>query len=398
MPPQLAVVIPTHNREQSLRRLLDALAAQTAPADAFEVVVVADGCVDGTAAMVEGYECPYELTLVQTPGGSAAAARNRGGRWARAPLLAFLDDDIEPAPTLVEAFLAEHEREPGRLLLGRSEPAIEPLSFFEVELRRWWRNHITAMARPDHRFDYRDMHAGNFSIARDTFWTAGGFDEAFPGCGGEDYELGARLLAAGIQFAFVWSAVGAHFDDTDLRRSFGRAFQEGRADVLIAERHPHLRPTMPVARGPRRRPHLLPARLRDCIDRLAIRLLAWGGLRGRALARYGRARRRWYLRGVRFQEEAGGGAHPLSPSPAPRADVLELDLAAGLPAARRQLDDVRPRAARLHYRRHEVGAIPPQPGAEPLRGVHLAPALAHEPRYLAALAADAVLLPPQAGA
>src|SRR4051794_22875901 len=41
--PRVSVVVPTFNRRESLRRLLDALAAQSYPATDFEVVVVDDG-------------------------------------------------------------------------------------------------------------------------------------------------------------------------------------------------------------------------------------------------------------------------------------------------------------------------------------------------------------------
>lgn len=49
--PALVVVIPAHNEEVVIEATLASLAAQTYPATAFEVVVVADNCTDPTAAL-----------------------------------------------------------------------------------------------------------------------------------------------------------------------------------------------------------------------------------------------------------------------------------------------------------------------------------------------------------
>ena len=51
---ELSVVIATFNRANDLRRCLDAIAAQTASSERFEVVVVDDGSIDGTPQMLAG--------------------------------------------------------------------------------------------------------------------------------------------------------------------------------------------------------------------------------------------------------------------------------------------------------------------------------------------------------
>ena len=47
--PRFSVVIPTHNRRAAVTRLLVALREQDPVPGGFEVIVVNDGCVDGTA-------------------------------------------------------------------------------------------------------------------------------------------------------------------------------------------------------------------------------------------------------------------------------------------------------------------------------------------------------------
>ena len=50
-PPTLAVIVPAHDEELVLAATLDSLSAQDYPPASFQVVVVADNCTDGTAAL-----------------------------------------------------------------------------------------------------------------------------------------------------------------------------------------------------------------------------------------------------------------------------------------------------------------------------------------------------------
>jgi GT2 family glycosyltransferase len=385
--PAASVVIPTHNRRDSLDLLLTALERQTVAADLFETIVVADGCVDDTIAFVRSRTTPYRLRLVELPGLGAASARNRGAAAAQGAVLVFVDDDIEPVPELVEAYLDEHRSEPGRLLIGCSLPVVEVKTFYEKELRRWWQDHILAMQHVSHRFGYRDMHAGNFSIAARTFAEVGGFDEAFPGCGGEDYELGVRLLEHGVQFGYCRSAEGRHHDDTDLDRSLRRAFQEGRADVLIAERHPRLVPELQNRIiGARRAPRF--GNVRAWLRRRWVGALDWGNLHGRALRSYGRLRAYSYERGAAFQL-AGGGSRIYGASVGGDT-LLDLDLREGLHAAMRTLDEARPAGARIRHGNVEIAVLDAEPGLEPVRGRHLAGALIGSAKLLNALVVNVI--------
>ncbi|MBF8302594.1 MAG: glycosyl transferase family 2, partial [Candidatus Dadabacteria bacterium] len=56
--PTISIIIPTHNRSASLLRTLDALRVQTYPLQQVEVLVVADGCSDGTVEGLRHYTAP----------------------------------------------------------------------------------------------------------------------------------------------------------------------------------------------------------------------------------------------------------------------------------------------------------------------------------------------------
>jgi GT2 family glycosyltransferase len=389
----LSVVIPTHNRSGSLRRTLDALCTQTYSVQRVEVLVVADGCTDRTMEMLQHYEAPFALGVIEQPGQGAATARNHGAAAAKAPWLLFLDDDVEPTPSLIEAHVRAHQHQRGQVVIGPYPPVFEePLDFYRMELRAWWNDLFRAMRQPGHRYTYRDLVSGNLSIEAGLFARLGGFDPAFRSCGGEDYEFGVRLIKANVLFAFAPDALAYHHETSDLDRSFRRRRQEGYADVLIGHRHPELRLTLPLAHfeapGSRlsRILHILAFRWPTTGDALAARIRPMLDLleRARMRCRWRRLcnqlRGYWYWRGVAGELGTRRALASFLQGGPVRVDAgiheIELDLREGLEAAERRLDEERPAALHIRCGQQPVGCVSPQPGTERLRGIHLRPILA----------------------
>ena len=377
----LSVVIPTHNREASLVRTLTALAAQSCPAGTFEVVVTADGCTDGTRRVGER-AWPFPIRVVEQPASGPATARNRGAAAAVAPILLFLDDDVEARPSLVAAHVAAHAV-PATVAIGYLPPDVQGRTdLFALMLRAWWEGMFERMRDPGHRFTYADVLTGNVSMPRALFEEAGRFDVSLR-CH-EDYELGYRLLRAGARFTFLPDAAGVHHERTDLRRSLARKRDEGVADVALARRHPELVAALPLsaARGGRRRRAL--RRLALTRPRLgdALEPAMRAGLAALAVARR-RTRWRhhlddlltyWYWRGV--GDALGGGPVPAVERRLDAAAPLEIDLSEGPEAAMAAIDAAKPSSLRLLWAGVEVGTVPPEPWAEPLAGRHLPTLLA----------------------
>lgn len=90
-PPRLSVVIPTFNRAHVLGRAIESVLGQTY--HDLELIVVDDGSVDDTEAIV-GKITDTRLRYVRQPKNrGVSAARNRGIEEARGEWLAFLDSD-----------------------------------------------------------------------------------------------------------------------------------------------------------------------------------------------------------------------------------------------------------------------------------------------------------------
>src|SRR6516165_3537874 len=105
--PSLSVVIPVRNGgrnfEHCLRRLRDSVDSD------FELIVVDDGSVDGSGDLAR--QAGAIVIRNSSPQGPAAA-RNRGARTARAPLVFFLDADVAVHPETLALALARFKSDP----------------------------------------------------------------------------------------------------------------------------------------------------------------------------------------------------------------------------------------------------------------------------------------------
>ncbi|MFC3441138.1 glycosyltransferase family 2 protein [Sphingobium rhizovicinum] len=386
----ISIIIPSHNRRDLLRSLLDALAAQQAGTPPFEVIIVADNCRDGTQAMVAAYQAPFPIRLIEQPGVGPSRARNAGVAQASTDLLLFLDDDVIPTAGLVAAHAQAHQDGTGRAVLGPYPPQPHGSgSHFRVLMRRWWNAHFNELGSPGHRFVYSDLLTGNLSLPKRIWEAVGGLDPQFAHAR-EDLELGVRLMKAGVAFHYAPDALGWHYEylTTSPRSILRRTKEEGRSDALMALKHPDMGAALKAARQLRRKGRGAKIRygvLRrtGLIDRPVIamgpRLLSL--LEGMGLAR-ARQRMDNILREYCYARGAieGLGAHYCSfraqPLPAIAPPDMAIDIADGIEAAENQLTTHRPESARILYRGEEIARLGWTPVAERWSGHHLRPYLA----------------------
>jgi GT2 family glycosyltransferase len=244
--PSISVVVPSRNRRERLRTMLESLAAQRFPAEKIEAVVVLDGCTDGSAALVGSLELPFRLTVVETLGVGVAVARNRGVAEASEPLVLFLDDDIAPEPDCLAVHALAHGRAPAEhVALGYCPPVVGDRWFGQL-LRAWWEDHYRRKLEPRHRWTYYDFVTGNTSLPRGLLLELGGFDEAF-GSRHEDWELGVRLLQRGARFAYYPGTTAWHHLDVSLANFARHQRLEGSGDVLLGRKHPQIVGQLPLA-------------------------------------------------------------------------------------------------------------------------------------------------------
>ena len=132
----MAVVVPTYNRIDLVGQTIDALAAQTYPADRVEVSVVDDASTDGTVAALEerSTSTPWPLRVLRhTENRSAAEARNTGLAATTSEVVAFTDSDCRPEATWLEALVAGLD-DGVDMVQGRTAPRSRPTGQAAVAL------------------------------------------------------------------------------------------------------------------------------------------------------------------------------------------------------------------------------------------------------------------------
>jgi GT2 family glycosyltransferase len=231
--PVVSLVIPTHNRRESLRMVLEALAQQTTPADQYEALVICDGCTDDTAEMCRALRVKYRLRLFeQTSNQGPAAARNRGVQEAAAPLILFIDDDVVPEPTLIAEHMRLHEQDERAVVIG---PLLAPPNFRLNPWTRWEEamliKQYDGMMAGKWEPTPRQFYTGNASVRREYILAAGGFDAHFRRA--EDIELAYRFLDQGLRFHFNPQAKGWHHVRRPLRSWLSIPTEYGWADVAM---------------------------------------------------------------------------------------------------------------------------------------------------------------------
>lgn len=239
---RLSVIVPTFQRRDLVVQLVQALGRQRCDAP-FEVVVVVDGSTDGTAEALGAFAAELPLRLVVQPNRGLARARNRGAAEAVGEILLFLDDDMDPDPSLI----AEHDRShragadavTGVIPLHPDSPP----TLLAHGVGVWADDQARRMAEPGYVARFDEVVNGQLSVRRDVFERLGGFDERFTAggsYGNEDLDFAYRLLEGGHRVVHNPRAVSRQRYIVDAATHLRQYAHAGEADVTFARKYPEM--------------------------------------------------------------------------------------------------------------------------------------------------------------
>jgi glycosyltransferase involved in cell wall biosynthesis len=239
--PSVSVIIPTHQRREALRRLLDSLARQTVDAAEYEVIVSVDGSTDGTSDMIASLAPPYALRTVVGPQRGRAAARNAALGIASGEIVIALDDDMQVVPEFIECHRRHHPPGSRLCVLGAVPVDIAADSSHAARfVQAKFAAHLERLADSGHVYAPRDFYSGNVSMRAEVLRSVGCFDESFRAYGNEDVELWVRLEAAGVHIRYDAGALARQEYGKDLRGLARDTLAKGTTTVLLARTHPHV--------------------------------------------------------------------------------------------------------------------------------------------------------------
>lgn len=237
--PRIAVVVASHDRPLRLRWLLNALEEQTLDRRLWEIVVADGSTGHEAAAVLRDHPLAREgtlrhLTLPPSPG-SAGRLRNAGWRLARAPLIAFTDDDCRPPPEWLERALVAAEQSPGAIVQGATRPDPDEQGLLRAPHRH------TQLIEPPTPF----AQACNIVYPRRVLERVGGFREE-PVRTGEDAELALRARAAGTPYVGAPEVLTYHaVEPMWLPRRLHSSWR-WQDLALLVKRHPEARRHYPL--------------------------------------------------------------------------------------------------------------------------------------------------------
>lgn len=207
--PFVSVIVPVWNGASHVRRCLDAIAAQTYPANRFELIVIDNGSTDDTPAIVVAH--PRARLLVE-PVASSYRARNRGLAEARGEWALFTDADCVPAPGWIAAAMAAAERNAGAGVVGGR------IDLFDETGNT---SQVCADFEAIFSFNQQRTIAAGHSVTAN--WLSpiallramGGFNAALKS--GGDVEMSGRIAAAGHPIVYADDMIVSH----PVRGSYG---------------------------------------------------------------------------------------------------------------------------------------------------------------------------------
>ncbi|MGI8904120.1 MAG: glycosyltransferase family 2 protein [Solirubrobacteraceae bacterium] len=234
--PLVSVVVTTYNRPARLALLLAGLRAQALGPHSFEAIIVDDGSAGVETQAVLAREVDRGELALRTVSHrrtlGQASGRNSGWRLARAPLVAFTDDDCVPESGWLTQGLSAHRAHPGALIQGRTRPnpaemAHDGLFSRTVRVERLGPQYETC----------------NIFYPRAVLRSLGGFDERFgsSSAGGEDTDLAWRAIEAGCPTVFAPDAVVLHAVERLGAGGMLRVAARWSAAVRVFAAHPQLR-------------------------------------------------------------------------------------------------------------------------------------------------------------
>jgi len=249
--PQVSVVVPTHNRQDSIVQTIQSLQQQTYPAEKYELIIVDDASTDDTAETVEklAEDSNVEIRLLIQEKKGPAAARNLGIKNSASDIVAFTDSDARADQKWLAQLMAVYSKKRvhadgfsipqeriagvgGRILIGNPE---HPLAWYG-EVSRY----------PMFGLEQRERFClgppqgnvtCNMSWKKEVLLEVGLFNEDFKHSVSEDTELGYRIYGKDYKHIHTPEAVVYHNHPTRVRDYMRTWYNVSKHEVLLTKKY-----------------------------------------------------------------------------------------------------------------------------------------------------------------
>ena len=233
----ISIIIPAYARPRLLRDTLQSIASlKLPPGIQAEVLVVADHRMAEALPIVDEVNSTRSIPFRHIPEyePNASKARNHGMREAAFDHVAFFDDDVHVAPAWIEGYFEAVDKHSADCVVGPVSPIFEePLpSYFTKMALQFITSPYTQKGETLKVVPPQAAHeicGCNFGMRKQVAMDLGGFNPRLgPSAlaalaGGEDFDMGHRLVAAGKTVVYQpRCAVGHVISSQKLAKSWSR--------------------------------------------------------------------------------------------------------------------------------------------------------------------------------
>jgi len=243
-----SILIPTYNRKEKLKVVLEALAKQKRIAEG-EVIVGVDGSTDGTMEFLEGLAQSgrelQNLSFFRIENSGRSVIRNRLLDRAQGDIVIYIQDDIVVSDDWLDAHLDAQQQQQGA--------QVGYVTWYEQEkvsdYMKWLENggHMLDFAnlKAGQPLDYWHFYMGNISFPRDLVADIR-FDEELTTYGWEDIVYGYQFISKGYKVYYNPQAKAYHWDEyleEDLKEYMQKLAISA---VQVAKKYPDIAVVPPV--------------------------------------------------------------------------------------------------------------------------------------------------------
>lgn len=214
----ISIIINTKNEEKNITRCLASVKNQSERN--FEIIVVDNNSEDKTKSLTQNFD-----VRIFDFGPERSEQKNFGAQQARGEYLLFLDADMELAPGVLSACLAE---------VGSG---FDALVVPEISIGRGFWASCRALEKKMY-FNDSEIEAPRF-FRKAVFQKVGGYSEGM--VAGEDWDLRERVKKSGGRIGRISDLVYHHEGEVSLFRSLGKKFYYGKnAKNYLSQNKPDL--------------------------------------------------------------------------------------------------------------------------------------------------------------
>jgi glycosyltransferase involved in cell wall biosynthesis len=231
--------MPTYNRAAKLPAVIDAALRSSTHR---ELIVVVDGCDDGSMAMLEALartDARLRPMFIENRGG--AGARQAGLEQATSEIVIFVDDDVALDPGAVDGHLVHHARHPNAMVVGYM-PIVAThhagASAFASHLYNEEYERLCALYEADPSTILTNLWGGNISVRRDAALAVGWWHPGMGRLRHHDRDFGLRCQQHGVVGVFDRSVRAAHLHERSLPDFREDSRSQGAARAALASLHP----------------------------------------------------------------------------------------------------------------------------------------------------------------